>query len=314
MSNNKRIKDYTGQAYIKKTTEDGNGVNVEHVNVDAISQLNNRSSSAALDGTITTLIAPIGDVDGVGIQVLGTFVGSLVFEASMDNQANWIGISLLPVGTGKHPTPVDTVTAAGNWETAGGVYTHIRVRMSAYTSGTANVVVSATSGQRLVRVTTGVSIGGMIDAAIVTTFTRMTNATAYAANQVINNLTSGAANRALANVARAIGSSGYLKLILMCANTGVTPRIRVHLYDAVPATPKNDAATWALDYTNDASKYLGYVDMDPLNGGVATAMFLVPYKSSSAKDLYFELQTLDAFTPSSGTSYTLKAIPDQNNV
>ena len=314
MSNNKRVKDYQGEAYIKKTTEDGSGVNVEHVNVDNIAQFANRNVSAALNGTTTTLAVAAGDVNGIGVQIAGTFVGSLVFEASMDNGVSWISLSLLPVGTGLHPTPVSTVAAAGNWETAGGVYTNFRVRMSAYTSGTANVIISATSGQRLIRMMTGVSIGGMIDAAIVTTFTRMTNATAYVANQVINNLTSGAANRALANVARAIGSSGYLKLILMCANTGVTPRIRVHLYDAAPSTAKNDAATWALDYTNDASKYLGYVDMDAMNGGVATAMFLVPYKSNAAKDLYFELQTLDAFTPASGTSYTLKAIPDQNNV
>lgn len=313
MSNNKKVADYIGEAYTIKTTETNN-VNVPHVNVDAISQLNNRSSSAALDGTTTTLVVATGDINGVGVQIAGTFIGSLVFEASMDNQANWIGISLLPVGTGKHPTPVDTVTSVGNWETAGGVYTHVRVRMSAYTSGTANVVVSATSGQRLVRMTTGVSIGGMIDAAIVTTFTRTANATAYTANQVINNATSSAANRALANVARAIGSSGYLKLILLCNTTNITPRIRVHLYDAAPNTAKNDAATWVLDYTNDASKYLGYVDMDPLNGGVATAMFLVPYKSNAAKDLYFELQTLDAHTPGNGASYTLKCIPDQNNV
>lgn len=278
----------------------------------------NRLVTATLNsasGAGSTLAVASGDINGIGVQILGTFVGTLVFEASMDNGVNWLSISLLPVGTGSQPIPTSSVTGTGNWETAGGVYTNFRVRMSAFTSGSANVVISATPGQRLVRMTTGVSIGGMIDAAIISTFTRMTNNTAYVANQVINNLTSGASNRALSNVARAVGSSGYLKLILMCANTSVTPRIRVHLYDAAPQTAKNDAATWALDYTNDASKYLGYVDMDAFNGGVASATTLLPYKANAAsKDIYYELQTLDAFTPASGTSYTLKVIPDQNNV
>lgn len=159
------------------------------------------------------------------------------------------------------------------------------------------------------------SIGGIIDAALTVAFTRPSDTNVYAANDVITNATSSAVNRSISNVARSNGASGYLRVLVMCSNTSVTPRLRIHIYDAAPNTAKNDNAAWAFDRTNDASKYLGYVDLDAMNSGVAKSSELFMYKCASAsRDLFFEVQTLDSFTPASATGYTIKIIPDQNNV
>lgn len=157
----------------------------------------------------------------------------------------------------------------------------------------------------------GVYIGGIIDDVLSLTFNRANNTTSYAANQVIAEATGLA--KTIANVARGNGTSGYLNLVLACGNTSVTPRIRIHVYNAEP-TAKNDATTWAIN-ASDVSKYLGYVDLDAMNGGVASTSQLKAYKTASAsRDLWFEFQTLDVFTPAASTLYTLRVIPDQNNI
>lgn len=156
------------------------------------------------------------------------------------------------------------------------------------------------------------SIGGIIDNVLSLTFNRTSGTiTPYAANQVIAEATGLA--KTIANVARSNGASGYLNIVLICGNTTPTPRIRVHIYNAAP-TAKNDYTTWAMN-SSDVSKYLGYVDLDAMNGGVASSSQLKAYKAASAsRDLWFEFQTLDVFTPASATLYTLRVIPDQNNV
>ena len=160
-----------------------------------------------------------------------------------------------------------------------------------------------------------ITASGQIDPIVSSSFTRPSNTTAYIANQVINNAVSGATQQSFVNIAKANGTSGYIRFILATGNTTPTNRIRIHIYNAAPTTVKNDATTWALDYTNDASKYLGYIDLDPLLRGVAYSNSFLMYKcTQSSRTLFYELQTLDAFTPASGTGYSIKAISDQNNV
>jgi hypothetical protein len=258
---------------------------------------------------------------GISVTNLTSTGATLTIEASDDGGTNWNSVNGIVPGTGNL---FSTLTTDQQFRVNVGGRTNLRLRVStAGSSANINVVYSASKSSSAVALSSPIpqgtntigNVGGIIDAAIVTTFTRMTNTTAYLANQMINNLTSGAANRSLSNVAKSIGSSGYLKLILLSTMTGITPRIRVHLYDATPTTAKNDGATWTFDTTNDINKYLGYVDMDAMNGGVATASVLLPYKANaSARDIFFELQTLDGFTPTSAAGFTLKAIPDQNNV
>lgn len=70
----------------------------------------------------------------LALQVTGTWVGTLTFQGSNDN-ATWVSVSLMSVGG---TTTAATTTTTGNGMWAGPVnYKFFRVRMTAFTSGTA---------------------------------------------------------------------------------------------------------------------------------------------------------------------------------
>lgn len=71
------------------------------------------------------------------IQLLGTFVGTLQFEASVDG-TNWVSIGTATPAAPATSTVV-SATAVGHWRTDCSPYVMVRVRCSAYTSGTVNV-------------------------------------------------------------------------------------------------------------------------------------------------------------------------------
>lgn len=73
-----------------------------------------------------------------GVQIAGTFVGTLQFEGSVDG-ANFVAMPAQPIGGG---ATVTSATAAGVWQVQAGGLTSLRVRVSAYTSGTASVTVA----------------------------------------------------------------------------------------------------------------------------------------------------------------------------
>ncbi len=82
-------------------------------------------------------VLSVSGLSRMWVQVTGTFVGTLSFETTVDG-TTWVAVSGIPTnGT----TPVTTVTTAGVWTSTAGV--RFRVRMSAYTSGTALVTVQA---------------------------------------------------------------------------------------------------------------------------------------------------------------------------
>ena len=111
------------------------------------------SSSQGGDGSVTgTLTAldsttqiALGGRQGVSFVLTGTWVGTVSFEGSADDGSTWI--ALLAGGL----KPVDslyavTTTANGTFviSNVGGL-THVRVKMSLYTSGTATVRATATT-------------------------------------------------------------------------------------------------------------------------------------------------------------------------
>lgn len=72
------------------------------------------------------------------MQVGGTFTGTIILEASLDNGATWHAVDVFaptaPV------TEVASVTAPGLWTTSLPLPQLVRARASAWTSGTANVL------------------------------------------------------------------------------------------------------------------------------------------------------------------------------
>lgn len=104
-------------------------------------------TATASDCTVTpaacvSLHFPYSNTGVVGIQVTGTWVATLAAQGSSDNQATWFTVNMTPYSSS---TPVSSTAANGNWQAFVGGLTDFRIRASAYTSGTAIVVLNSTS-------------------------------------------------------------------------------------------------------------------------------------------------------------------------
>ncbi len=86
----------------------------------------------ALTGCV---VMPATGWGSVGIQVSGTFTGTITFEASLDN-STYTALSAFPSNS---TTSVTTTTGTGLWNAGIGGFAFVRARMSSYTSGTARV-------------------------------------------------------------------------------------------------------------------------------------------------------------------------------
>ena len=80
-----------------------------------------------------------------GIDVRGTFTATLVPEGTIDN-ATWFTLTITPVAGG---AGVTSITAAGAWTVPTAGFSAIRLRSSAYTSGTPTIVLSGTLASTL---------------------------------------------------------------------------------------------------------------------------------------------------------------------
>ena len=81
-----------------------------------------------------------------GIYISGTWTATLEFEATIDG-TNWFALFVHPVGGAIH---VASTAANGQWRAGVAGFARIRVRASAYTSGTATVVFDAGWGTHAV--------------------------------------------------------------------------------------------------------------------------------------------------------------------
>lgn len=89
------------------------------------------------------LSVAVGMHRGGGVQLLGTFVGTVQFEETLDSGTTWIAKTVYPVGGG---AGVTSATATGQWKFACGGSTNFRVRCSAFTSGPIEVALTLTQG------------------------------------------------------------------------------------------------------------------------------------------------------------------------
>lgn len=69
----------------------------------------------------------------VGITLSGTWAATVQFEASTDEGNTYVSLTSIPVPTA---AGVTSSTANGSWVAAVGGMSHVRVRVSAFTSGT----------------------------------------------------------------------------------------------------------------------------------------------------------------------------------
>lgn len=85
----------------------------------------------------------VGRKRGGGIQITGTFTGTVQFEETLDSGTTWISKTVYPAGGG---AGVTSATATGQWKFACGGSTNFRVRCSAFTSGPIVVDLTLTEG------------------------------------------------------------------------------------------------------------------------------------------------------------------------
>ncbi len=159
---------------------------------------------------------------------------------------------------------------------------------------------------------------------ILSSFLREANATPYAAGDVVS------AAAALAvpamvfpNAGRLLGGNGTIVAARIITNTkSVVPRIRVHLFNDNSATVSGDNLPYRELYA-DVSKRCGYFDFPAMITGTDTANsdmsravlsnIRIPYVcAANSQSLFAVLETLDAFTPTSGSAFSLVLVTEQN--
>ena len=103
----------------------------------------NSSQQKSLTAAQDALTLEVRGAGAVGLQLTGTWSGTVSFEASIDG-ATYVAFNMVPSNSA---TAASSATAAGCWSANCGGYAIVRARCSAYTSGTINVTLqSAGSG------------------------------------------------------------------------------------------------------------------------------------------------------------------------
>lgn len=109
--------------------------------------LNTRTAQAQANLSTTTCPGSgctdinVAQQGSIGIQITGTFVGTITFKGSVASGAggsslNFVDLAVIPSNSA---TPVTTTTTVGSWSRNIAGYTTVRVQFTAYTSGTAVV-------------------------------------------------------------------------------------------------------------------------------------------------------------------------------
>ena len=99
------------------------------------------AGSTCTTGVCVTLELPEG-ASAASIQIEGTFAATLQFEAAPD-KGSYVNILSYPLPSG---SGASSATAGGTWQASVAGMRYIRVRCSAYTSGTALVRINGTTG------------------------------------------------------------------------------------------------------------------------------------------------------------------------
>jgi hypothetical protein len=156
-----------------------------------------------------------------------------------------------------------------------------------------------------------------------TEFTRPANTTNYTAGDAVSNSTGATTIITLANAVRAVGASAYIvRVAVYTDKISITPRFRVHFYNASDATLAVDNAGFKELYTETA-KHLGYVDLPNLVTARDTAASTMSTAANSSvrlpivaggatRDIYAALETLDAFAPNNAQKFMLSVHVDNN--
>lgn len=114
------------------------------------------STTCPGSGCVTLGVSGVG---GVGVQITGTFTATVQFEGSVDG-VTYAAMNMTPIAS---TSAVTSATAGGIWSGGVGGLSVVRVRVSAYTSGTVTVrIQNAPVSARSLVGSGGGTIGGSI--------------------------------------------------------------------------------------------------------------------------------------------------------
>ena len=97
------------------------------------------SNRGEIDADEEVVTLDISGAGAVGAQLAGTFVGTLQFEACIEN-GTFVALNMVPSNSA---TAATSATTTGAWSGNCGGYRTFRVRASEWTSGTARVTISS---------------------------------------------------------------------------------------------------------------------------------------------------------------------------
>jgi hypothetical protein len=156
------------------------------------------------------------------------------------------------------------------------------------------------------------AVGGHT-APITASKTRPNDTSAYAANDGIAEATSGATVWTFTGAARISGGSGIIVgAQVKCTNAANVARIEVDLYDSAPAAAINDNAE-AVQLVADVAKFIATLTLPALAKKTTSSTFAIArdntirqaFKCSGSANLIGIVRTLDAFTPTAQSIYSL---------
>jgi hypothetical protein len=137
------------------------GANIAAVNTNgelAITDNDNVATGSLTAAAQSATISTLNGVDTASVQVTGTWVGTLTFEATIDG-TNYFAINGIPfISTGVF---ISTATANGQWQFDIAGVQSFRARCSAFTSGTIVVTIRGTIGSGLVALDAPVQTMGL---------------------------------------------------------------------------------------------------------------------------------------------------------
>ncbi len=156
-----------------------------------------------------------------------------------------------------------------------------------------------------------------------TEFTRPNDTSPYSGGDVVSNSTSATTLIALQNAFRVAGGSAYIvRASLVTDKKSVTPRFRVHLFNASNPTVAADNVAHKELYS-DQSKRLGFFDLpntttaqdassSDMSRSMDNTLRHMVIAADDSTSLYALLEAIDGFTPSAQQKFTLTLFLDQN--
>lgn len=129
------------------------------------------TANGSLGALNATVALALNGASGFAVDVRGAFVATVTFQGTIDG-TNWFTLNVLPAGSAVNVALVSTATAPGAWVGHANGLAQVRAIATAYTSGSATIVLRAMSAAGVVstlpsgQTSQSVTVGGTLPAIV----------------------------------------------------------------------------------------------------------------------------------------------------